>query len=227
MFKTAFAVALFALTALGWQRQGAKSGALDFALALKEEKMILEHNVTVGEAVVRFEAESEEQLDRVQVRRPNGERLFVLEAANGTVRGLSGFAIELQEASLESIRAAFAEGEYDILATTAAGRVAEGSASLSLELPPPPHVLYPREGAVDVPTSGLTVHWVRDRWNSGYRVQLEQGETDGLAVTLPPGRNSLQIPDGFLARGAETHLEIAAIGANGNLTVVEVDFTTR
>ena len=44
---------------------------------------------------------------------------------------------------------------------------------------------------------------------------------------LPPGKNSLQIPDGFLARGAETKLEIAALSANGNRTVAEVSFTTR
>jgi hypothetical protein len=62
---------------------------------------------------------------------------------------------------------------------------------------------------------------------AAYRVQLEQGESDGLAVNLPPEQDSFRVPDGFLARGTETQLEIAAIGPNGNHTVVEIAFTTQ
>jgi hypothetical protein len=221
MFKTTIALSLLALTAIAWQQQNPR-----FSRPLKEEKMILEHNVTLGEAVVRVEAESEEELDRVQILKPDGERLLVLEAPNGTVRGLSGFKLELQEASLATILATYTEGTYDIRARMAGGKVAQGRAVLSFDLPPAPRLVYPFEGAL-VPTSGLVVRWLADRSAAGYRIQLEQGETDGLAIQLPPGRNSLVIPDGFLASGVETQLEIAALGANGNRTVAEVHFTTR
>lgn len=222
MFKTTISISLLALTAVGWQSQNPRP----VSILLKEERMILEHNVTLGEAVVRFEAESEEDLGRVQVNRPNGERLFALEAPNAT-RGLSGFKIELQEGSLESILSTYAEGAYDIRARAASGRTALGSAVLSLDLPPAPRLIFPYEGAEDVSTSRLVVYWRPERWVTGYRIQMEQGESDGLVVQLPAGRSSLQIPDGFLAPDTETQLEIAAIGSNGNRTVVEVNFTTR
>ncbi len=225
--KTTLAISLLALTAIGWQQQSSKPTHLVSALPLKEEKMILEYNVTLGEAVVRVEAESEEEMDLVQVSKPDGEHLFVLEAQNGTVRGLSGFKIELQEGSLESILATYAEGAYDIRARTARGKTAQGRAMLSLDLPPAPRLIYPYEGAVNVASSGLVVHWRNDRWAKGYRIQMEQGENDGLVIQLPPGKDSLQVPDGFLAKGTETQLELAAIGSNGNRTVTEIHFTTR
>jgi hypothetical protein len=220
MLKTV-AITMLALTASGLQRQGPRS-----TYPLKEERMILEHNVTLGEAVVRIEAESEEELDRIQVDRPNGERLFLLEAPDGRARGLSGFEIELQETTLASIVASYAEGTYDIRARTASGQLARGSANLSLELPRAPRLIYPYEGAL-VPSSKLVVYWHADPSVGSYRLQLEQGESDGLAIQLPPGKSSLQIPDGFLMRGTETQLELAAIGPTGNRTVVEVRFTTR
>lgn len=222
MYKSILVISLLSLTAMGWQRQGLRSGP-----RLKEERMIIEHNVTLGEAVVRVEAESEEELDRVQVTRPDGEHLFVLTASNGPVHGLSGFKIELQETSLESIFATYAEGGYDIRATTRSGRWAQGTAVLSLDLAPVPRVLYPQEDAVGVSTSNLVVRWVADRHASGYRLQLEQGETDGLAIQLPPGSHSFRVPSGFLLRGVETQLELAAIASNGNRTVTEIHFTTR
>ncbi|MSR61588.1 MAG: hypothetical protein EXS08_03955 [Planctomycetes bacterium] len=221
MFKTSLVLSCVALTALGWQQTSPRS-----SLPLKEERMMLEYNVTLGEAVLRVEAESEEDLGRVQVSKANGDCLFVLEAPSGAVRGLSGFKIELQEGSLADILANYPEGLYSIRARTAGGKVALGSALLLLDLPPAPQLVYPFEGAV-VPVSGLVVRWLADRQASGYRVEMEQGESDGLVIQLPPGKNSLQIPDGILARGAETKLEIAALSANGNRTVAEVSFTTR
>ena len=57
--------------------------------------------------------------------------------------------------------------------------------------------------------------------------QMEQGETDGVNIQVPKGKSTLRIPPGILAPGTETQLEIAAVGANGNKTLVEIPFTTR
>ena len=227
MSKTTLAISLFALTAIGRQQLGTGAPGSVAPFPLQEERMFIEHNVSLGEAVVRVEAESEEELDRIQVDKPDGEQLFALAAPTGKTRGLSGFEIELDEDSLASVLATYAAGDYDIHARTADGRAAEGSARLSLDLPPAPQLIYPQDGAVDVPTSGLVVRWHPDRWASGYHVQMEQGESDGLAIQVPPGRNSLRIPDGLLARGTATQLEIAAIGPGGNRTVIGVHFTTQ
>lgn len=221
MLKPLLALSSLALTILALQKAYPRSG-----LPLKEEKMILEYNSTLGEAVVRVEAESEEELGRVQVSKPDGERLFMLAAPSGTPGGLQGFKIELQEGSLTSMLSTYAEGTYDIRAWTTSGKLAQGEAMLSLDLPSAPRVIYPFEGAI-APHSGLVVHWLADRSASGYRVQMEQDENDGLVIQLPPGRSSLRIPDGVLARGTETQLEVAALGSNGNRTIAEVHFTTR
>jgi len=220
MFKTTL-LSLLTLTALAWQQERPRSSR-----PLKEERMTLEYNATLGEAVVTVEAESEGELERIQVEKPGGERLFVLESPIGSLPGLSGFKIELTEGTLPSILATYAQGTYDIRARTAGGGFAVGSATLSLELPAAPLVLVPHEGAL-VPGAGLVVRWLADRSASGYELQLEQDENDGLTIHLPPGRSSFAIPEGFLAGGTATQLEIAALGSNGNRTVSEVHFTTR
>lgn len=219
MVKSSFTLALVALTSLGWMQERRRP-----IVPLGEGSMTIESTVG-GETVVRIEAESEEELEHVRVKKPGGESFLELSSANE--RGLSGLMIELRETSLETLLASYTEGAYQIRATTLAGNLAVGSAQLSFALPAAPRVVYPPQGASGVRTSGLTVLWLADRSVAGYRVQLEQGETDGLAVNLPPGRSSFRIPDGFLARGTETQLEIAAIGHNGNRTVVETVFTTQ
>ncbi len=232
MLKITVAASMLALTSLGLQWDGPSRPPQPAVpqqgdQALKEERMILEYNATLDEAVLRVEAESEEVLDHVQVIKPGGERLFALQTSSSSQRGLSSFKIELQEGSLDSILAANVEGAYQIRGQTVHGRLAHGSAELSLALPAAPRLVYPYSGAVNVPTSRLVVRWVPERGVSGYRIQLEQGENDGLVIQLPPGQDSMQVPDGFLMRGTETQLEIAAIGPNGNRTVAEVVFTTR
>ena len=76
-------------------------------------------------------------------------------------------------------------------------------------------------------STNLTVSWVPDPEARAYRVILEQGETDGLTAVLPARSSSFQVPDGILAPGTESHVEVGAIGPNGNCTLVEVSFTTR
>jgi hypothetical protein len=135
--------------------------------------------------------------------------------------------IELRETSLRSLLENYAEGDFEIRATTLDGRLAVGSAHLSLDLPAAPAVVYPPPGATGIEAGDLRVLWLADRNAAAYFVQLEQGETDLLAVNLPAGRSSLRVPEGVLARGTETRLEVAAVAPNGNVTAVETVFTTR
>ena len=88
-------------------------------------------------------------------------------------------------------------------------------------------ITWPVNGSAGVPTSGLTVNWQAEAATTGFHVILEQNENDGLSVFLPADARSLQIPDGVLAKGTRTLLEIATLAENGNRTVVEVRFETR
>jgi len=196
---------------------------------LKEEALTLEYTVGADEAVLRLEAESEQELEQVCVRRPDGQALLNLSAprpGRTEGRGLSSFEVEWLEGSLSELLASYPEGTYRIEGRTVGGAQAQGSAVLSLALPPAPRPLHPSPGAI-VSTHGLTVRWLPDRGPVSYRVVLEQDENDGLTIQLPAGSDSFRVPEGFLAPNRPTQLEIAAIGASGNRTLVEVPFTTR
>ena len=190
-----------------------------------EESITIEWNPG-HEAVVRIAVDSEDDLARVQILRPDGRTLGDFDSRDRLQRGLAALEIELREPDLASLFASYAEGRYALRAATVDGRMALGSAILSFDLPPEPRIAHPRPGSV-VPGSNLVVVWQADPEAVGYELQLEQSENDGLRVRLPPTRTSFQVPDGVLAPGEETSLEIAAIGRNGNRTVVEVVFTTQ
>jgi len=196
------------------------------AVYLKEETMVLEYSATLGEAVALLEAESEETINRVEIRNPLGAAVLELRAPEGKNLGLSGFKVETGESSVELLLETYPPGMYRFRARTADGQFLLGSAVLSHELPAAPEVLYPTDGAVDVPTTDLTVSWVVDPQATGYRLVVEQGETDGLVVDLPAGKGSFQVPDGILAPSTRSHVEVGAIGPNGNCTLVEVAFRT-
>ncbi len=222
MVKSILVLAVLALTATGWQQKHL-SGA---PVRLKEERMILEYSATNHEAAVLVEAESEESLENIEVRDLQGTLLFDLRAEAGLDLALSGFSVESKEFSSTAIFDNYPAGTYELRARTVDGRQARGQAVFSHALPRAPIILYPAEGAHGVPTD-LRVRWTSVPEAVGYQVSLEQGESDGLAVQLSAGRNNLEIPDGVLAPGTETHVEVGAIGANGNRTLVEAVFTTR
>jgi hypothetical protein len=96
---------------------------------------------------------------------------------------------------------------------------------LSHELAAAALITYPLDGATGVPLSNLTITWTNDPSASGYRIGLEQGDTDGIRALLPGNSGSFQVPPGVLESGVETQLEISAIAANGNLTTVQLVFT--
>lgn len=219
MLKSILALSFLTVATVGWLQDKRPVVPLDVGTLIIE-------SVVGGEAVLKIEAESEEQLENVRVRAPDGRGFLELARGGADQRGVSGLIMELREGSLADLREHHPEGEYEIRADRVDGSIAVGRARLSFELPQAPRLLYPRPNAI-VPRRGLTVLWNSDPEAVGYRLQLEQNETDGLVANLPPGRSSFRVPDGVLTAGVETHLELAAIGANGNRTMVELIFTAR
>lgn len=202
-------------------------------LHLKEEALVLEYSATHGEATLKLEAESEQPLERVRVNAPRGgAAVFDIIAPNGRDLALSGFLLETRELTPESLLATYPQGVYELTGRTARGQAIVGSAELSYLLPEAPVVLYPVEGAVGVPARGLRVRWtIPATWDDSgavaYQISLEQDDNDGMSARVPGNTGSFLVPDGVLRSGVETQVEIAAIGANGNRTLVEVTFTTR
>ena len=220
MYKPVITGAAIALGALGWQPKAHQS-----PLLLKEEAMVIEYSPGKGEAVLIMEAESEEPLDKIEIQNPNDRPILKLRGAQSS--SWSGYVIETREMKLSSLLQMYHEGDYEIRAITASGRPAFGSAEVWHYLLAEPEITYPEEGAVGVPTKNLVVTWKPDPEASGYRVIVEQDENDGLVVQLPRQTSSFPVPDGLLAPGKETQVEVAAIGSNGNITLAEIHFETQ
>lgn len=215
------------LAALPLVLLASRSGGSATALAFKEERLVIEYTATAGEAALVMSAESESPLGYVELRDPLERNALRLQAGQGRDLSLSGFVVESRESTLEKLLASYPEGRYDFAGRTVSGRAIFGGATFEHAVPRPVRILWPLDGAEQVATQGLVVAWEADPSASGFHVILEQGESDGLSVQLPAGTDSLEIPSGVLAQSTETLLEIAAIGTNGNRTLVEIQFTTR
>ncbi len=227
MFKAAVSLVLLSFATFGavqgWQQQQGPRERPQ----LKEETMIVEYTASANEAVVIVEAEAEEALARVDIQSPLGSTMLRLRSENGEELAVQGFLVESEECELSELIGKFSEGKYDIRARTIDGQRALGSAWLSHHLLEAPIVTYPVDGTTNVPANGFTVTWISDSAASGYRLVLEQDENDGLTVGLPSGSSSFQVPPGVLRGSTESHVEVGAIGPNGNITYVEIAFTTR
>ncbi len=222
MDKKSMVIAVLALGAIGSSQHQVKP-----FLQFKEERMTVAYNPALNEAELLVEAESEAGVAGLEIRDPQGTPILRLWAASGRELALSGFVVQTRESTPEELFGAYPEGLYDLRARSADGETVLGSALLSHELPAAPIVLFPTDGALNVPTTGLVVSWVPDSRAQGYVVILEQDENDGLSAQVPGGQSSFQVPSGILAAGTQTHLEIGAIGASGNRTLAELTFTTR
>jgi len=193
---------------------------------LKEESMVIEYTASSGEATIVVSAEAETHLARIEVRGPTGPPVLEMRTDHGLEQGFQGFVVETGEGTPEELMAAFPPGDYTLRARTVDGRTAFGSARFSHVLPQAPLIAYPSEGMA-VPTTGLEVSWVADPGVVAYRVNLEQHESDVMTVVVTGGTGSFRVPDGVLAPGTRSQLEIGAIGADGNCTIVEVPFRTQ
>jgi hypothetical protein len=220
MMQRTILLAALGLATLGWSQEPPAA-----APTLKEEAIFIEYCATTGEAALNVEAESESVLRNVLVRNAAGARILKLQTRAGSGVNLSGFKVESYESRLEPLLAAAPEGRYDMFAGTSDGRVATGAAQLSHLLPAAPTITYPLEGMSGVPLAKLTITWTADPSAAAYRVGLEQGDTDGLRALMPAGSNSLEIPAGVLQPDLDTWLEVSAIGENGNMTTVQLEFT--
>lgn len=203
----------------------AHSGALP--VELKEETMVIEYTVSSGEAAIVVSAEAETRLARVEVRTPGGPPILEMRTDRGPGFSFQGFVVETGEATPEELFAEYPPGDYNLRARTIDGRAAFGTAQFSHVLPQSPVVNYPTDGAVNVPSTNLIVTWTADPAVDAYRVILEQHETDLMTVQLQGGSSSFRVPNGVLAPGTRSQLEIVAVGANGNCTIVEVPFMTQ
>ena len=222
MYRPVIAGAVIAFGFLGWP--GAQSGAPAFEL--DAERMILEYDPAEDQVALLVSAESEVGLERVEVRDGTGHVLLRMRNYDGGSLGVYGFRVQKGAGNAATALGAYPEGVYQLWARTVDGQIATGDATLSHALLAAPVVTFPAYEASGVPAEDLRVSWLPQAGVRGYQVGLEQGETDLMVAQLGAGTSSFKVPQELLAPRTPYRIEVAAIGANGNITLVKIPFTT-
>ena len=189
-------------------------------LEFAEARLILEHNATDGDAeIVVFVKGGDEGLASLKVYAPDGSVVLAASTQDRAV-GLREFAVESAEPGVAQVLRAYPEGNYCIEGVTIGGDRLHASARLHHQLPSPPKLR--------VNTAAGTVTWSAAPGAVAYSIELER-EVDGedemkLTMELPVDVRSFSIPKAFLVPG-DYQVGIAAHGANGNIIVVEREFS--
>jgi hypothetical protein len=134
--------------------------------------------------------------------------------------GLREFAVESAEPGVSSVVGAYPEGIYLIEGTTISGGKLSTSASFSHNLPSPPKV--------NVNSTAGKVTWSPCQGATQYNIELEREienkDVIKLTLELPATERSFSVPKRFLVPG-DYQVGVAVQGKNGNITVVEHEFS--
>jgi len=146
------------------------------------------------------------------------------------------------EFSFEDLKARFPEGQYSVRGISFEGKGLTGSAAFTHDVPEPPTVTAPLEGAV-VSTTDLVIEWEDVTGTvdgdpvtiTGYEViitKVDHDDPHGFSgpvydVHVLADRNALAVPAEFLEPGTEYELEVLALEVSGNQTITVSFFETE
>ena len=184
-----------------------------------------------GEAMINVKAGlALKELALFAPQQPNKDkRKKIISLTNKHVKGLglSHIQLETPEPTLEEVLSAYPAGTYTFEGLTTDDEVVTGEVVLAHDILDAPAITAPTADASDVPALGTVVTWDAVPGASAYAVTLEQ---EDLAIELTAdilaGTTSFAFPDGWLSPGLPYVLGVAVKGANGNVVVSEIAFTT-
>jgi len=210
-------------------------------------KLLIEYNST-DEDIGVHGAFDDHGWSELCVYDPNGQQVLAVKP-QGQLKDLTmaGIFFESREPpsaefSFEDLKAKFPESQYQVRGISFDGKGLTGSATFTHDVPAPPTVTSPLEGAV-VSTAGLVVEWedVTETVDgdpvtvTGYEVivtKVDHEDPHGFSapifdVHVPPDRNALAISVEFLEPGTEYELEVLALEVSGNQTITVSLFETE
>jgi len=192
-----------------------------------EATLFLEYNATDDDAEVVLQIDPEVGLSRLRVINPLGKEIVDLRAKAAEGLGIRKVNLETPEPSLAEVMLAYPSGAYRFIGKTVEGETLLSIVWLSHDLPAAPHLTFPLSGQIGVPTSGAAATWHAVPGAAGYFLELENDELlVDVKSHIAPRQTSFGFPEGWLLPDTEYQIGAGARGANGNLTVVELDFTT-
>ena len=201
--------------------------AAPVAAPFDEARLFVEYNATDDDAEVVLQVDADVGLDRFRVINPNGKQILDLRAKHTQDLGIRKINLETPEPSLAAVLAAYPPGAYRFLGKTVDGETLSSTVWLSHDLPGAPQFTFPQSGQTGVPLSGAAASWTAVSGAVSYFLELEN---DDLLVDVKSNiaaeQTSFGFPAGWLLPKTQYQIGIGARGANGNLTVVELEFTT-
>jgi hypothetical protein len=168
-----------------------------------------EQNATDGDVEAVIEAiGGDDGLAKLAIVAPNGQTVVDVKSPVGATIGLRQFHFESPEPkNMDSLKKAFPEGVYAISGATADGKTLSDKSTLTHKLPTPTKIIRPQAAA-------------------SYTIEIEGDGGADLTAKLPKSVTKFAVPDGFLQSGAECQVGIGVVSTDGNVSVVEVEFTT-
>ena len=222
MFKTTLCVLAVGCCAINETRAAA-------AEPFDQAELYLEYNATDGDAEIVVIIDADAGLRKLKITAPNGKKVVNLVSHDAGGLGLRKFNFESPEPGLEEVLEAYPAGKYKIEGTTVDGDRLRSVVTLSHDLPEAPVITFPLDEDGSVPLSGVVGDWDPVSGAVGYAIELEQELEDDeqkLVANIIGDATSFRFPDGWLVADTEGQFGVAAIAANGNVTVTEIQFTT-
>jgi hypothetical protein len=221
-------------TALGHDETSEAAGQ---PTRLAAATLIIEVNGTDGDAGLQFFLDGE-PWNSMTISDPTGQVVVDVDA-EGRLKdwGLTELFSEsneppFSEVPLAEFKARFPEGKYTFVGETVEGEQLVGTARLSHDIPDPPVITSPDDGAT-VDRVGVVARWQAPHEPHGidivgYRViATREDPLRVYQVELPASARKVPIPAAFLQSGTEYELEIQAIEESGNWTFATSFFSVR
>lgn len=190
----------------------------------------LEQNATDGDMEIVFTVQGAgDGMSSLKVVSPDGRAVIDFTAPGSSRLGIRQFRFETPEPrDVAALKAAYPEGAYAFTGTGQSGRAYAGRSMLRHGLPTPARIRVPAAEAEGVPADGLEISWDAVSGAASYIVELEQEESKtSVRAVLPGSSTSMFPPKGFLRPGTEYHLAVGTVAGDGNISFVEISFTTR
>jgi hypothetical protein len=196
--------------------------------AFPEASVRFEQNATDGDVEVVFRVKAaKDGLAELTIVSPTGRKVVDFKAPDAATLGIRQFVFESPEPKdAGALKVAYPEGAYEFLGKTASGARFAGKPTLSHRLPGTATFVKPA-AAASVPVRNLGLSWTAVDGAAAYEVGIKQDELKtNFAAVLPASATSVGVPEGFLVPGRKYKASIGAVSAEGNISYVEMTFTT-
>lgn len=221
----AMSAGLAASTALAGGSAATSRGPTEFSVA----SINVERNATDGDTeIVISVVPGDDGLKFLTLRAPNKRTIFESFSLDRSVLGMREFNLESPEPPGSAILSAYPQGVYQFTGRSVTGEWFRSEVRLSHLMPAEPVIMLPTEGS-EVPVGPVRIEWSDVPGLQKVVVEIENESVDPeqvMTAELPAGATSFEVPASFIQAGGEYQIGVAAVGMNGNITVVESTFTT-